>query len=122
MAKASTQAVTPEPQLVTTARDPSTPAAAKIASSASGGSSLPSGPATEETGTFAAPGMCPEGRVARGSGAVPRIAARDLLAGVPAIAQVARFEARQLGMVPSPSLDFDDVQRALDAARDAVGS
>lgn len=58
----------------------------------------------------------------RDCGAVPRIAARDLLAGVPAIAQVARVEARQLGMVPSPSLDFDDVQRALDAARDAVGS
>ncbi|MDF2920150.1 MAG: Asparaginase, N-terminal, partial [Microbacterium sp.] len=50
----------------------------------------------------------------RDCGAVPRIAARDLLAGVPAIAQVARVEARQLGMVPSPSLDFDDVQRALD--------
>lgn len=53
-------------------------------------------------------------------GAVPRLDARDLLAGVPQTARIARVDARQLGMAPSPALGFDDVQTALDAARRAA--
>ena len=55
-------------------------------------------------------------------GAVPRLDAHDLLAGVPAIARTARVDAHQLTLVPSPSLGFDDVQSALRAARRAVAT
>ncbi len=55
-------------------------------------------------------------------GAVPRITAADLVGGVPAIADIAHVEAHQLGLLPSPSLGFDDVQRTLDAAREAVAT
>lgn len=60
------------------------------------------------------------GTTADQAGAVPRLAASDLIAAVPAIAGVAHVDARQLGLIPSPSLDFDDVQRTLEAAREAV--
>jgi L-asparaginase len=55
-----------------------------------------------------------------GTGAVPELDAQHLLDAVPAIAGVAHVEAHQLSLVPSPSLHFDDVQTALDAARHAV--
>lgn len=62
------------------------------------------------------------GHTADRAGAVPRLDANDLLAAVPAIAGVAHVDARQLGLIPSPSLDFADVQRALDAAHEAIAA
>ncbi|MCJ1714386.1 asparaginase [Curtobacterium sp. VKM Ac-2922] len=60
------------------------------------------------------------GDAANRSGAVPRLDAQHLVSAVPEIAEVARVDARQLALVPSPSLGFHDVQVALQAAHAAV--
>ena len=64
-------AVTPDPQLVTTGREPSTPACANRARTASVARNVPSAFSRSVYGRFAEPGMCPLRIPARGSGTSP---------------------------------------------------
>ena len=68
---ARTQAVTPEPHVVTMGRSSATPADWKACRSASGGRSVPSGLKSRSYGRLRLPGMCPPRRPGRGSGSVP---------------------------------------------------
>jgi L-asparaginase len=53
-------------------------------------------------------------------GATPSLTASDLLKTVPSLALAADVHAQTLLKLPGPSLDFTDVLKALDWARDAV--